>query len=199
MSEHTKKLPPLKVGDHVRIQNQTGPAPRRWDRSGDVIEVRQHDQYAVKVHGSGRATLRNRKFLRKYVPFVPSQPPATLPETNVHFKPIIAPPSLPSSLPTPVSPSAPADMPTVADMPTPTSVHVPQHLPEAVSPANGTSSIAESQPESITPSTSTDSMNNNSNIEMNNKEVSKTPTIALRERPRRAPKIPQHLNDYILK
>jgi hypothetical protein len=78
LSEHTKKLPALKVGDHVRVQNQTGPAPLRWDRTGDVIEVRQHDQYAVKVHGSGRVTLRNRKFLRKYVPFVAALPPASI-------------------------------------------------------------------------------------------------------------------------
>lgn len=67
---HTKKLPPLKVGNSVRIQNQTGNAPRRWDKSGQVIEVRQHDQYAIKVHGSGRVTLRNRQFLRRYVPYV---------------------------------------------------------------------------------------------------------------------------------
>ena len=78
LSEHTKKLPALKVGDHVRLQNQTGPAPLKWDRSGTIIEVRQNDQYAVKVHGSGRPTLRNRKFLRKYVPFVTPLPPATI-------------------------------------------------------------------------------------------------------------------------
>ena len=29
-SEHTKQLPPLIVGDHGRIQNQTGPNPRKW-------------------------------------------------------------------------------------------------------------------------------------------------------------------------
>ena len=65
---HTKKMPPLKVGNSVRIQNQTGNAPRRWDKSGQVVEVRQNDQYAIKVHGSGRVTLRNRQFLRLYVP-----------------------------------------------------------------------------------------------------------------------------------
>ena len=46
---HTKKMPPLKVGNRVRIQNQTGNAPRRWDKSGQVVEVRQNDQYAIKV------------------------------------------------------------------------------------------------------------------------------------------------------
>ncbi len=67
-SEHTRRLAPLKVGDNVRIQNQTGPYPTKWDKTGVVIEVRQFDQYMVRVDGSGRITLRNRKFLRKYMP-----------------------------------------------------------------------------------------------------------------------------------
>ena len=67
-SEHTKKLPPLIVGDHVRIQNQIGPNPRKWDKTGLVIEVRQYDQYMIRVDGSGRVTLRNRRFVRKYTP-----------------------------------------------------------------------------------------------------------------------------------
>ena len=33
-----------------------------------VIEVWQFDQYTVRVDGSGRVTLRNRKFLPKYLP-----------------------------------------------------------------------------------------------------------------------------------
>ena len=65
-TEHTKRLPPLVVGDHVRIQNQTGPHSTKWDKTGAVIEVRQFNQYVVRVNGSGRITLRNRKFLRKY-------------------------------------------------------------------------------------------------------------------------------------
>ena len=69
-SEHTKRLPPLTVGDHVRIQNQVGPHPLKWDKTGTVIEVRQFDQYVIKVDGSGRVTVRNRKFLKKFEPFV---------------------------------------------------------------------------------------------------------------------------------
>ena len=68
LSEHTKRLPPLVIGDYVRIQNQTGPNPLKWDISGQVIEVRQFDQYVIRTDGSGRVTLRNRKFLRKYEP-----------------------------------------------------------------------------------------------------------------------------------
>ena len=69
-SEHTRQLPPLKVGDLVRIQNQVGNFPKKWDKTGQVVEVRQHNQYVVKVDGSGRATLRNRQFLRQYTPVI---------------------------------------------------------------------------------------------------------------------------------
>ena len=48
------------------IQNQNGRFPKKWDKSGIVVEVRSNDQYTVKVDGSGRLTLRNRQFLRKY-------------------------------------------------------------------------------------------------------------------------------------
>ena len=47
LHEHTRRLPPLCVGDYVRIQNQTGNFPRRWDKTGQVIEVRQYNQYLV--------------------------------------------------------------------------------------------------------------------------------------------------------
>jgi hypothetical protein len=68
-NEHTRKLPPLKVGDHVYIQNLVGNHPRRWERTGTVIEVRQYHQYVIRVDGTGRVTLRNRQHLRKFTPF----------------------------------------------------------------------------------------------------------------------------------
>jgi hypothetical protein len=74
LSEHTRPLPQLVVGDYVRIQNQTGPHPTKWDKTGIVVEVRQFDQYVVRVDGSGRVTLRNRKFLRKYLPVIQRSP-----------------------------------------------------------------------------------------------------------------------------
>ena len=64
-SEHTRQLPPLV---RVRIQNQTGPHPTKWDKTGQVIEVRQFDQYVVRMDGSRRMTLRNKEFLGKYIP-----------------------------------------------------------------------------------------------------------------------------------
>ena len=75
-SEHTKELPKLSAGDRVLIQNQWGTPKmaRRWDRSGVVLEVENHDQYRVRVDGSGRITVRNRRFLRKVTPYQPQQP-----------------------------------------------------------------------------------------------------------------------------
>ena len=51
---HTKVLPKLQVGDHVLIQNQTGNHATKWDRTGKIVEVKDFDQYLVKVDGSGR-------------------------------------------------------------------------------------------------------------------------------------------------
>ena len=57
-SEHVKKQQPLKVGHIVSIQNLEGNHPLKWYRNGIVVEVKQHDQYNVRVDGSGRITLR---------------------------------------------------------------------------------------------------------------------------------------------
>ena len=68
-SEQTKLLQPLKVGDRVYIQNLVGNHPRKWERTGVVVETRQFHQYVVRIDGSGRVTLRNRQHLRKFTPF----------------------------------------------------------------------------------------------------------------------------------
>ena len=48
-SEHTRPLTQLRIGDHVRVQNQTGPFPRRCDKTGMITEVKQFDQYWVLI------------------------------------------------------------------------------------------------------------------------------------------------------
>ena len=58
-----------------RLQNQTGPRPKKWEKTGVVVEVRQHNQYLIRVDGSGRLTLRNRQFLRTYEPLHPKKTP----------------------------------------------------------------------------------------------------------------------------
>ena len=69
LSQGTKNLPSLEIADKVRVQNQHGPNPLKWDKTGIVVEKKDYDQYIVKMDGSGRVTLRNRKFLRKYKPY----------------------------------------------------------------------------------------------------------------------------------
>ena len=71
----TRALHPLEVHDTVQVQNQRGNKPSRWDITGTVVEIKDHDQYVVRVHGSGRVTLRNRKFLKKITPYCPSTRP----------------------------------------------------------------------------------------------------------------------------
>ena len=52
----------------VTIQNQSGRNPTRWDKTGVVIETRPHDQVVVKVDGSRRLTIRNRRFIQELNP-----------------------------------------------------------------------------------------------------------------------------------
>ena len=121
-AEHTHRLPPLAVGDYVRLQNQTGPHPKKWDKTGRVIEVRQFDQYVIKVDGSGRVTLHNRKFLRNYVP-------VCIPPVPIH-DPL-------TPLPTPPLPSAPAVPMNPPAQPVQPVVPVPPPRPSLVVPPTG--------------------------------------------------------------
>ena len=63
-----KTLAPLQVGQNVNVQNQTRPKPLRWERTGVIVQTLPHRQYHIKMDGSGRLTLRNRKFLRLTTP-----------------------------------------------------------------------------------------------------------------------------------
>ena len=107
LSEHTRRLPPLKIGDHVRIQNQIGSYPLKWDKTGIVVEVRQYDQYVVRTDGSNRTTLRNRKFLRHFIPAQVTPPPRSIIEdikyhqaTNYQQSPTF----MPKPVPPPILP-----------------------------------------------------------------------------------------------
>ena len=96
LNKSARDLPKLVTGDRVFVQNQRGPHPTKWDASGIVMDVGQHNQYTVKVDGSGRLTTRNRCFLRKYTPATldiarespmwpivePSAPPTVNPEPS---------------------------------------------------------------------------------------------------------------------
>ena len=90
-SEHTKTLPELPVGTMVRVQNQAGNKPKRWDRTGLIVEVLPHLQYRVRMDGSGDISLRNRRFLRKITPIqsiiVSPDPPLASPRSEAATPP----------------------------------------------------------------------------------------------------------------
>ena len=69
LTEHTKVLKPLNMSNVVLVQNQAGRRGKKWDRTGVVIEVLDHDQYRIRMDGSGRSSLRNRRFLKSITPF----------------------------------------------------------------------------------------------------------------------------------
>ena len=101
LSAGAKQLKQLNTGDAVIIQNKYGRSPKRWERTGTVVEVRDFDQYIVKVHGSGRLTRRNRQFLRRYdqQPYYPSKLPDNYSSQEKSRKPGVEPPILPSPIP----------------------------------------------------------------------------------------------------
>ena len=69
LTSGSKQLPSLIVGDCVSVQDQSGNTPRRWSKTGIVLEISGPDSYLIKIHGSNRITKRNRQFLRKIQPF----------------------------------------------------------------------------------------------------------------------------------
>ena len=106
----TKPLPPLNIGDHVMVQDQAAAKqPGKWTKTGKVVEVQGFDSYLIKMDGSNRLTKRNRRFLRKVVPFIHAtdnapelrtrvspttpQPSLTTPQQTLSSKPQIPPPS----------------------------------------------------------------------------------------------------------
>ena len=132
LSKGSRQLKPLITGDHVYLQNQSGNAPKRWNKSGVILETLPHDSYLVKVDGSRTVTQRNRKFLRKFEPFLeepenpllptptprpitrnfPAMPPRSMPpESQAHIPP---PQEVPAETPaTPAPPAAPEETPSV--------------------------------------------------------------------------------------
>ena len=59
---NSRELYQLNVGDPVLCQNTK---TRKWDRSGVVFEVGKHRQYTIRMDGSSRLSLRNRKHLQR--------------------------------------------------------------------------------------------------------------------------------------
>ena len=59
-----KGLKELVVGDRVACQNVR---TRKWDRCGLITELKGHRQYSVRMDGSGRLTIRNRRHLHRMI------------------------------------------------------------------------------------------------------------------------------------
>ena len=150
LEEHTRPLAPLAIGDRVFVQNQIGPAPKKWDKTGIVVETQTNDQYLVKIDGSGRLSLRNRRFLRSFIQMSAEiTPAARLPShteatARVTKEQALVPPSLPAtqSIPTvSTTPDAsspvdtlspqPLDMTELVETKTPPAVDAPQSVPSA--------------------------------------------------------------------
>ena len=70
LEQGSRELPLLREGDQVLVQNQNKSNTRfkKWDQQGTVIALNDKDQCLVKVHGSGRVTVRNRRFVKKFKP-----------------------------------------------------------------------------------------------------------------------------------
>lgn len=114
----------------MRIQNQFGNHPTKWDKTGVVVEVRQYDQYVVRMDGSGRMTLLNRKFLRQYLPV--HKPPPRLTITDVIPYTAKSPPSTSSPKAATTGQPCPSEPPTDPDLSknTPTLSYHEQPNPE---------------------------------------------------------------------
>ena len=77
LERHTKKLEVVPLGHAVAVQNQKGRFPKKWDKTGVVVENMDHDKVLVRMDGSRRLTTRNRRFLKKIIS------PQDLPDQNV--------------------------------------------------------------------------------------------------------------------
>ena len=81
LERYTKKQKVIPVGDTVAVQNQTGRFPKKWDKTGTIVENQEFDKVLVKLDGSGRLTTRNRRFVKKIVS-PPDLPQRDSPQTS---------------------------------------------------------------------------------------------------------------------
>ena len=69
----------LELGDIVAVQNKQ----KRWTKTGIIVEKLDNRQYRVRMDGSGRITLRNRRFLRKVSPSVRQPTGGIIPSATI--------------------------------------------------------------------------------------------------------------------
>jgi len=166
LEDGSKELPPLREGDSVVIQNQdkSSGRPNKWDRQGKVVASKDNDQYLVKVDGSGRLTLRNRRFLRKFqlrTDTIPQPVPSLMPSHQNPADSLTHPPnshdakldkklsSAPDAMPTRTGSIVPGGMPSVVPS---TVVGPATGAVPSVGPAYATPTSAPSVTPSVMPS-----------------------------------------------
>ena len=136
LQRHTKAQAKLSVGDTVLVQNQEGNKPLRWDRTGTITQSKEYDQYEVKMDGSGRLSLRNRRFLCPITPFTRRESDwerETPGASESHLSPALGETPADASVPEPPTvPEAPVTLPApVVSLPTPVA---PTTTPAPVAP-----------------------------------------------------------------
>ena len=77
LEQYTKKQELIPIGYAVAVQNQAGRYPKKWDKTGVVVENMDHDKVLVRMDGSRKLTTRNRRFVRKILS------PSDLPDRDV--------------------------------------------------------------------------------------------------------------------
>lgn len=122
----THSLPPLAIGDKVAVQNARD---KRWTTTGKIVECLPSRQYKIKVDGTGRITMKNRRFLKRFIKPTPV-PTLTLGERTIQETPQTSPQSMPfpqdgSTSPIQAEPSTP---PLTQTDPNPTTLKVPRAL-----------------------------------------------------------------------
>ena len=71
-NKSAKNLQAVQPGNEVVCQN---PKSHKWDKSGKVIESLPFRQYRIKLDGTGRITLRNRRHIRNVYRGAPNLTP----------------------------------------------------------------------------------------------------------------------------
>ena len=143
LASKSRLLQSLQLGDLVSVQDQTGNTPRRWSKTGTVIDVLGNDAYLVRIDGSRKVTKRNRQYLRRLIPYkcdVDEFAPSVLPSTDQSMQSVDAPDPVedllcPSSVPSDVSQSLPTtpvvSPPDDSELPT-TNLHITSPDPTVI-------------------------------------------------------------------
>ena len=63
----SKEKGELALGSTFMVQTQRGPTKGRWDTSGTVVDILEHNSYLVKMDRSGRLSKQRLSFLKPIV------------------------------------------------------------------------------------------------------------------------------------